>query len=219
MTKRERNISPPAGPHPQKRDRLVRELLRLTTVLTIICSVAATALALVYNYTKEPIAYQQRLKKLNAIRVIQPDFDNEPDKDLIDLAMGDENEKTNTTRFYLTKKGDVCTGAVFTGSAIGYAGTIEVMIGVAANGTITGVQILDHSETPGLGAKITEENFLRQFQGKNLSSTKWALKKEGGELDGITGATISPRAVVKAIYQGLVVFQSHRDKIIRDPEG
>jgi electron transport complex protein RnfG len=181
--------------------------------------VAATSLALVYNYTKEPIAYQQRLKKLNAIRVVQPDFDNEPDKDLIDLAMGDENEKTNTTRCYLTKRGDVCTGAVFTSSAIGYGGTIEVLLGVAANGTITGVQILDHSETPGLGAKVTEENFLHQFKGKNLSSTKWALKKEGGGLDGITGATISPRAVVKAIYQGLVVFQGHRDKIIKGPEG
>ena len=198
----------------------MRELFKLTIVLTIICSAAATALALAYNLTKEPIAYQQRLKKLNAIRAVQPDYDNEPDKDFLDLAVA-KNKKGGdiTTRFYITKKGGAFTGTVFTVSAPGYGGEIDVMLGVDPDGTITGIQILNHTETPGLGAKITEEKFIHQFNSKNLSNTKWALKKEGGELDQITGATISPRAVVRAICLGLESFRDYRDEIVRESKG
>ena len=85
--------------------------------------------------------------------------------------------------------------------------------------TITGVQILNHTETPGLGAKITEEKFIHQFNSKNLSNTNWALKKDGGELDQITGATISPRAVVRAICLGLESFRDYRDEIARGSKG
>lgn len=194
----------------------MRELLRLTVVLTIICSVAATALAFAYALTKEPIAYQQRLKKLKAIRAVQPDYDNEPDQDFVDLPLA-KNKKGEEvlTRFYLTKKGGVFTGAVFLVSAAGYGGTIDIMLGVTPNGTITGVQVLSHSETPGLGAKITEDNFCGQFKFKNLTNIKWALKKDGGEIDQITGATISPRATVKAIHKGLLSFAGHKDEILK----
>jgi len=198
----------------------MRELFKLTIVLTIICSAAATALALAYNLTKEPIAYQQRLKKLNAIRAVQPDYDNEPDKDFLDLAVA-KNKKGGdiTTRFYITKKGGAFTGTVFTVSVSGYGGEIDVMLGVDPDGTITGVQILNHTETPGLGAKITEEKFIHQFNSKNLSNTNWALKKDGGEFDQITGATISPRAVVRAICLGLESFRDYRDEIARESKG
>jgi len=195
----------------------MRELLKLTIILTIICSAAATALALVYNLTKDPIAYQKRLKKLKAIRAVQPDYDNEPDQDFIDLPMA-ENKKRDSghIRFYITKKGGAFTGVVFTVSAAGYGGTLEIMLGVTPGGTITGVEVINHSETPGLGAKITEDSFCLQFKSKNLGNTKWALKKDGGEVDQITGATISPRAVVKALHKGLVFFHDHRGEILKE---
>lgn len=194
----------------------MREIFKLTVVLAIICSAAATALALVYNLTKDPIAYQQRLKKLNAIRAVQPDYDNEPDKDFVDLKTNhsaDGNE--GLTRFYITKKGSANTGVVFAVSAVGYGGAIELMVGVNPEGTITGIQILKHSETPGLGAKINEETFLKQFTSKNTRNINWALKKDGGEIDQISGATISPRAVVGAIHQGLLFFSEHKDDILK----
>lgn len=195
----------------------MRELLKLTIVLTIICSVAATALALAYNLTKEPIAHQKRLKKLNAIKAVQPDYDNEPDRDFVDLPLAKNKKgKDELTRFYLTKKGGGFTGAVFIVSAPGYGGAIDIMLGVTPHGNITGVQILNHSETPGLGAKITEDAFCRQFKCKNLNNMNWALKKDGGEIDQITGATISPRATVKAIHQGLLFFADHRDEILKE---
>jgi len=194
----------------------MREMLKLTLILTTICSVAATSLALVYNLTKDPIAYQQRLKKLSAIRGVQPNYDNEPDQDFVDLPMvSDKSGEGGLTRFYITKRGGEFTGAAFTVSAVGYGGAIEIMLGLTPGGTITGVQVLHHSETPGLGAKITEDTFCLQFKSKSLSAIKWALKKDGGEIDQITGATISPRAAVKAIHQGLVFFRDHRDEILK----
>lgn len=190
----------------------MRELLKLTVVLTIICSAAATSLALVYNLTKDPIAYQRRLKKLNAIKAVQPDYDNEPDQDFVDLPMDKDNE--TPTRFYITKKKGGVTGVAFTVSGAGYGGIIELMLGLTPEGTIAGVTILKHTETPGLGAKITEARFMEQFASKNLDNINWALKKDGGEIDQITGATISPQAVVKALHQGLVFFAGHKDEIL-----
>ena len=195
----------------------MRELFKLTIVLTVICSAAATALAFAYALTKEPIAYQQRLKKLKAIKAVQPDYDNEPDRDFVDLALAKNKKGEDVlTRFYLTKKGGGFTGAVFIVSAPGYGGAIDIMLGVTPHGNITGVQILNHSETPGLGAKITEDAFCQQFKFKNLNNMKWALKKDGGEIDQITGATISPRATVKAIHRGLLFFADHRDEILKE---
>jgi electron transport complex protein RnfG len=193
----------------------MRELINLALVLAIICSAAATALAFVYNLTKEPIAYQQRLKKLAAIKAVQPDYDNEPDQDFIDIPAGNAGQGDGpATRFYITRQGGSCTGVVFSVTSSGYGGPIEIMVGTTPEGTITGIQILNHTETPGLGAKITEERFLGQFGSKNFSNTNWALKKDGGEFDQITGATISPRAVVKAIHQGLKFFHDYKNQIL-----
>jgi len=194
----------------------MRELFKLTIVLTIICSLAATALALVYNITKDPIAYQQRLKKLKAIKAVQPIYDNEPDQDFVDIppeqnAGGD----AGLTRFYITKKGADPTGVVFVVTGVGYGGPIDLMLGLTPEGTITGIQVLKHSETPGLGAKITEEKFLKQFPSKNIQNTKWSLKKSGGDIDQISGATISPTAVVTAIHAGLALFSDRRDEILQ----
>jgi electron transport complex protein RnfG len=193
----------------------MRELFKLTIVLTIICSLAATALALVYNITKDPIAYQQRLKKLKAIKAVQPNYDNEPDQDFVDLTTDEGADGNgNLTRFYITKKGGTPTGVVFMVSAVGYGGTIDLMVGLSPEGTITGVQVLKHTETPGLGAKITEEKFLQQFTAKNVQNTNWSLKKEGGDIDQISGATISPQAVVKALNRGLIFFSDHTEDIL-----
>ena len=188
----------------------MKELFKLTIILTIICALAATALAFVYTITKEPIAYQQRLKKLKAIKAVQPDYDNEPDKQFVDIKTGEGD----LTRFYITTKGDTPTGTVFMVSAVGYGGTIDLMVGLNPEGSITGVQVLRHTETPGLGAKITEEKFLKQFIAKNLPDTNWSLKKEGGDIDQISGATISPQAVVKALNGGLTLFTDNKDKIL-----
>ena len=96
----------------------------------------------------------------------------------------------------------------------GYSGNIAIMVGVDPQGEVTGMEILSHAETPGLGDKITQPWFKDMFKGKSLDNADWRVKKDGGEFDQITGATISPRAVVGAIRRGLEFFREHQDEIL-----
>ena len=88
------------------------------------------------------------------------------------------------------------------------------MVGLLPGGAIHGIEVLSHLETPGLGAKIREAKFKDRFKKRNLSNTKWAVKKDAGDIDGITGATISSRAVIKAIKDGLAFYGDHEAAIL-----
>jgi electron transport complex protein RnfG len=200
----------------------MREIAKLAFVLTTICFVAALALSQVYEVTKEPIAYQKRLEVLRAIRAVLPEIDNEPDQDTVHLRLASTNRgESKEVIFFRGRLNGELTGVAFVAqSHEGYGGDIEIMLGVDPQGTILGVEILSHLETPGLGSKITEKPFRRQFIGRRLEDTKWAVRKDGGDIDQITGATISPRAVVKAIEQGLEIYQQNQAKIVEaQPNG
>jgi len=100
----------------------------------------------------------------------------------------------------------------------GYAGPMTILLGIDLEGTILGVRVLNHTETPGLGDKIEilKSDWITSFEGKslnNLGQSQWAVKKDGGQFDAFSGATITPRAVVKAVYKGLKKFNEHQLKI------
>jgi electron transport complex protein RnfG len=194
----------------------MKDIFRLIIVLTCICIVSAIALAKIYDLTKEPIAHQKRLEVLRAIKTVLPPYDNEPDRDFATLPMGVEKKGEEIKRsFYRGKKDGRLIGIAFkVTSSEGYGGTIEAMVGVLPDGTIHGVEVLSHLETPGLGAKIGEAKFKDRFKDRNLSNTKWAVKKDAGDIDSITGATISSRAVIKAIKEGLTFYEDHKAAIV-----
>ncbi|MBN1592216.1 MAG: RnfABCDGE type electron transport complex subunit G [Candidatus Coatesbacteria bacterium] len=181
---------------------------RMVAVLTIVCCVAAIALSQVYSVTKEPIANAEKNEQLKAIKAVLPPYDNDPLKEV-------EKHKYegSTFEFYAGKKaGELVGRAVKVKSDSGYSGTIEAMLGIAPDGKITGLYILKHSETPGLGAKIVEKAFTDQFTGKQLGKCNLCVKKDGGDIDQITGATISPRAVCFAVRQGLLAHKALYEK-------
>jgi electron transport complex protein RnfG len=195
----------------------MREIIRLTTVLTLVSIVAALMLSQVYSLTREPIAYQKRLEKMRAIKAVLPAYDNEPDKDFVELVAG-KNRQGEEAKivFYRAKIEEKINGVAFlVTSNEGYSGNIEIMLGITPEGTVTGIEVLTHAETPGLGAKIVDEKFRNQMKERNLTNTNWTVKKDGGDIDQITGATISPRAVVKAIKEGLLFYKDHKEEIIR----
>lgn len=104
----------------------------------------------------------------------------------------------------------------------GFAGPIRILLGVEVSGLITGVRILQHRETPGLGDKIASarSDWVYQFDGRSMGNPQivgWALKGDGGEFDQLTGASITPRAVIKAIRDTLIYFDAHRDEIFQAP--
>jgi electron transport complex protein RnfG len=92
------------------------------------------------------------------------------------------------------------------------------MMGVLPDGTLGGIEILSHAETPGLGSPITEERWKGIFKGRSLDNTDLRVKKDGGDIDQMTGATISPRAVTGAVKKGLEWFRDNRENILSTEE-
>ena len=180
-------------------------------VLTIICVISAFALSNIYNITKEPIAEQKRLEMIKAIKSVLPkSVKNDPVKDKIvidnkNIFIGkDENGRFVGAAFKVVTKE-------------GYSGTIEIMLGInGKDDSVNGIEILSMGETPGLGAKITQKWFKDQYKKRNLKNTNWKVKKDGGDIDQISGATISPRAVTKAVYNGLKFYVKNKAKIVKN---
>jgi electron transport complex protein RnfG len=189
-------------------------ILRMILVLTVFCVGAAAILAVVYDVTKGPIAEAKAEEERRAIRAVLPDYDNQADQDFLEKKIGvDKKGREIVRRIYNGKTGDTIVGRAFKVVARdGYSGDIEIMMGVRPDGKITGVEIVSHAETPGLGAKIAKEETWSGrgsgpggLVGKSLADNL-KVKKDGGDIDQITGATISPRAIVQAVKKGLEFY-------------
>ena len=104
----------------------------------------------------------------------------------------------------------------------GYAGPIRILVGVGIDGMVTGVRIVEHRETPGLGDRIDQSrsDWVYQFDGRSIADpveASWLLEVDGGEFDQLTGASVTPRAVIKAIRDTLLFFDANRDEIFIVP--
>ncbi|MBU0716219.1 MAG: RnfABCDGE type electron transport complex subunit G [Verrucomicrobia bacterium] len=187
----------------------MKDIIKMVVVLTVISVVAGYLLATTNKITKAPIAAARLAEKLDAMKKVLPDYDNDP---VANTCVVKEAGKEWT--FYVARKQGVFVGAAFEASSDqGYNGTIRILAGILPDNRIKGLEIVEQAETPGLGAKISESAFKDQFQGKAIFSTRWMVKKDGGDIDAITGATISPRAVVSALETGLAVYTNNFDKI------
>ena len=173
------------------------KLLHYPLVLGLITLLAAVALSGVEKLTREPIAQAVRQDFLKGLNSVLPAFDNEPDIDVIEV---------DGTAVYIGRLSGEITGyAVNASSMKGYSGEIRVIVGIDAMGIITGVEVLAHRETPGLGDKITSKDFLNLFRGR-MFDEKYAVKADGGDIDQFSGATISPRAVTEAVNKAAEIL-------------
>jgi electron transport complex protein RnfG len=185
-------------------------IAKLIRVLTAICLVAAAALSFVYTLTKDRIAEEIRRETLDAVEQVLPPHDNEPDKDAKIVTIGkDKRGREMIMTIYKGKKGNETAGYAFDVTGKGFGGTMRLMVGVDDKDTINGVKVLGHAETPGLGAKMEEDWFTAQFKGFS-DPNALKIKKDGGKLDQITGASITSRAAAKAIAEGLNKFMEEK---------
>jgi electron transport complex protein RnfG len=151
--------------------------------------------------------------------VLPPGYaDNALLADAVDIAQADGAPVT----VYRARRNGEVKGAVFRMAARGYAGDVVVLIGVDTAGTLLAARVIKHQETPGLGDKIdvAKTRWIDGFAGKSLASPppeRWAVRKDGGVFDQFAGATITPRAVVKAVKQGLEFYAGHREEIVSAP--
>jgi len=185
-------------------------MVRLILVLTIFCLVAAAALAKVYDITKGPIAEQERIKTISGLKAVLPAFNNDIDKEATEVVVGqDRKGRDIKIKFYKGKLDESPVGTAFQVIARdGYSGDISILMGVGPDGKVSGIEIISHKETPGLGNKIQKEVWRNQFKGRSLDDgPKLAVKKDGGEIDQFSGATISPRSVVNAVKKGLEIYK------------
>ncbi len=191
--------------------------LKMGVILMVVGMVATTILAVTESATRTPIAEAKRQEMLTMLKNVLPEgFDNQPDVDTVTLADKRLNRLGKPVIFYRGRKGSTNLGAAFVVTAPdGYAGDIEIMMSVAPNGTIHLVQIASQSETPGLGDKIVKTDWLKAFPDKNQDNVKWRVKKDGGDFDQFSGATITPRAVVGAVKRGLDFFVEKKEAIFQ----
>lgn len=181
-------------------------LKNMVLMLFVIALVCSGAVAVVYSLTKEPIALAQQNKAVEALRKALPEFD----------AIADTVEMDVCTIYPVVKGGSKVGYAVKTLSPNGFNGNVELMVGFTADGTIHNIEVLSQAETPGLGANMSSEGNALQasFVGKKAAEMNMAVRKDGGDVDALTAATISSRAYSEAVqfaYEALKKYESEAD--------
>lgn len=182
--------------------------MKLVVVLGCICAVAGMALAGVYQVTKGPIELQQfKYVKGPALKAVLPEADNDPIADNFKVPAGkDKKGRDAVQTIFPAKKGGKLVAVAIDAAAKGFDGDISVMVGVNPEGTLTGVAIMTHTETPGIGSKITEPAFTGQFKGKPLDAPTG--------VDGVSGATYSTKGVFAAVEKAVSFYNANKDKIL-----
>jgi electron transport complex protein RnfG len=174
-------------------EKLESNLKNMVLSLALISLVMSGALGMVYNLTKGPIEEANKAKEVAAVKEVLPPFDNDP--------LTTKQEVDGLTIYTGTLNGQIVGFAVKTYTEKGFSGRFDLMAGFKVDGSINNVSVLEQKETPGLGTKMKEDKFKNQFLGKNPNSYKMIVKKDGGEVDAITAATISSRAYCDAMQK------------------
>ena len=198
-----------------------KHILRVGLVLAAFATGSASLVVLTEYNTRNKIIANERLTLLKAIDAVIPrnQYNNTI---LTDTLILDSNKLLGTNDMntvYRARLNGAPAAAVLTVIAPnGYNGKIDILVGIAFDGHLIGVRVIQHKETPGLGDKIDvkKTDWILNFKGLSLFNSdvgKWQVKKDGGEFDQFTGATITPRAVIAAVKKSLMYFDEHRDKL------
>jgi len=187
-----------------------------------IALIAGALLVMADAGTREQIAERQAEDlRASLTQVVGDDVhDNSLLADTIVLhAPMEFSDNASGTTVYRARKDGKVVAAAFQVIGMGYSGAIRIMMSVKADGSIMGVRVIQHAETPGLGDKIEAEktDWINHFAGLSLGNRtldQWKVKKDGGEFDQFSGATITPRAVVRAVHKGLAYFHAHQAEIL-----
>jgi electron transport complex protein RnfG len=193
--------------------RVDKEQWQMVFALVLVAVIAAGLLATTDIFTREPIAQAQREALRKALQQVLPEHVNDSQADVITLGKDKEQvaiyPAKDTEKTVLGLAWEVI-------APDGYSGTIKILVGIRPEGKVHAIRITFHRETPGLGDGIVDDaQWLGAFVGKGLEGTRWAVKKDGGEFDQFTGATITPRAVVKAVKGALEYYKANQ-KLVFD---
>ncbi len=206
-------------------ERASSKAVQATLVLTVIAALCTGIVAITRDATHERIAANQQafLERSLSPALAGTTFDNHLLQSALLIQPSSELPGDGSAIVYRAWLKDTPVAALFVVTAPdGYSGPIRILIGITASGEVTAVRILEHRETPGLGDGIeaNRSDWIHQFAGHSLLSppvNKWAIQRDGGDFEQLTGASVTPRAVVKAIRETLQYFNAHHDEIFSTP--
>ncbi len=199
-------------------ETIIKHASKTAITLIAFALVFTTLLAYVFNITKAPIEKSEAEARMALFSQIVPSrlHNNDMLKDTITLAPNDLLGNTQPTIANRARIDNAPAAVILEAIAHdGYAGDIKLLIAIKYDGSIAGVRVLAHKETPGLGdyIDILKGNWIKLFDSESLSKTsevQWSVKKDGGQFDYMAGATITPRAVVKAVHKALKYFEANK---------
>jgi electron transport complex protein RnfG len=178
--------------------------LNMTMSLVVITVIAGISLGFINDITKGPKAKAKLERKVNALKQVLPEFNNNPEEQ-VKLIKSDKIK--DSIEIYTGMLDDLQIGTAVIGSSEkGYSGLVKLMVGFNPDGSIKNIVVLEQKETPGLGTKMKGEKFIKQFRDKHPSEFNLKPKKDGGDVDAIAGATISTRAFGEATQLAYDVF-------------
>lgn len=200
---------------------LADSMLRNAALLGLIAVLGTALLASIYALTADRIADQQRRAVLVQLHQVLPTsaYDNALQDDLIEVREPEFFKTDHPVQVYRARQDNRPAAAILNLVAPdGYNGDIRLLVAIYVDGTVSGVRVVEHRETPGLGDPIERQrsDWITAFEGRSLHNTPdpaWAVKRDGGVFDQFTGATISPRAVVEAVHRALAYFAANRDTL------
>jgi electron transport complex protein RnfG len=201
--------------------RIARSTLQTAINLVFFAVVGTAILASVFYMTHDAIVKSEEAEKLKLITQIVPSsiFDNDIIQDTLSIPADPLLGNIDSTLAYRARiKGEPSAVVLEAVAPDGYSGKINLILAVRANGELAGVRVVSHRETPGLGdyIELPKSPWIKGFDGKSREVYKdadWKVKKDGGQFDYMAGATITPRAVIKAVNKALIYFGENRDKL------
>lgn len=204
--------------------RLTKATLRTALNLLFFTVIGTAILAFTFNLTYELIAQSEERAKLKLINQVAPQsrYDNELIKDTITLAASAQlGTEQDTVAYRGRLKGQPSIIVLEAIAPDGYSGKINMIVAISYDGTVSGVRVVTHKETPGLGdyIDIAKNQWINLFSGASHTRYQegdWRVKKDGGQIDYMAGATITPRAVAKAVHKALHYFEDHREQLFAE---
>lgn len=189
--------------------------INMVVSLVVITIIAGLSLGFVNNITVGPKAKAKLDKKINALKLVLPTFDNNP---VSDVLLVKSDMAVDSVEIYPAFEKNSFVGAAVIGSSEkGFSGLVKLMVGFKESGEIQSIEVLEQKETPGLGTKMKDAKYINQYKGKNPSTFNLNVKKDGGEVDALTGATITSRAFGEATQMAYDEFMKNNE-VLKTPK-
>lgn len=189
--------------------------------LALVAAICTALVAVTWSVTRPRIAENEQSYLQDSLSPALADiyYDNELSESILVLPPPHGLPgREPVTVYRLFRDGEPAAAVFIVNATGGYAGSIRLLVGVDYSGELTAVRVLAHNETPGLGDRIesSRSNWLQQFDGASLRSPpaeRWSIKRDGGEFDQLTGASVTPRAVVRGVKETLLYFEANREQL------